>query len=138
MPRSEKRRCVERDCRPVMGASVAIETNTRLGPSRNVLPGCGHGLRIARCQTLPAIIGNRTIDDRAAVDALPGVENQEEVGKPLQHHQAFALRTFHRILPGVDVHSCGVPKQELHQIIAIRNFNTLGATYLSPRGKEGV
>ncbi len=48
-------------------------------PSRNVLPRRRHGLRVACGQTLPPIVGNRAVDDRAAVNALPGVENEEEV-----------------------------------------------------------
>ncbi len=45
-------------------------------------------------------MGDRAIDDRAAVDTLPGVENEKEIGEPLQHHHAFALWTFHHFLPG--------------------------------------
>jgi hypothetical protein len=30
-------------------------------------------------QTLSSIVGNRAIDDRTAVDAFPGVENEEEI-----------------------------------------------------------
>lgn len=46
----------------------------------------GNRLRIFRGQALASIAGDRTINDRTAVDALPGVENEEEVGEPLQHH----------------------------------------------------
>lgn len=67
---------------------------------------CGDGLRVARGETLSSVIGNRPIDDGTTVDTLPGVENEEEVGEPFQHHEAFALRAFHRILPGNYVHSC--------------------------------
>ena len=62
-------------------------------------------LRVARRETLPSIIGNGPVDDGTAIDALPGVKNEEEVGEPLQHHESFALRTFHRFLPGFYVHS---------------------------------
>ena len=37
------------------------------------------GLGISCCQTFPAIIGNGPVYDRSAVDALPGVKNEEEV-----------------------------------------------------------
>ena len=73
-------------------------------------------LRIASCQALPPIIGDGAIDDCAAVDALPRVENQKEVGEPLEHHEPFALRTFHRFLPGCDVHSCGRSKARAEPI----------------------
>lgn len=33
--------------------------------------------------------------------------------------------------------AAGMPKQELHHMAAIRNFNTLAATYLPPRGIRG-
>src|SRR5687768_2390825 len=102
---------------------------------------CGDGwlrlldwLRIASGQALPAIVGNGSINDRAAVDALPCVEDQKEVGEPLEHHQPFALRTFHRFLPGCDVHSWGVAKQKPNQFLSVRNFNILGGTYLLPGG----
>jgi hypothetical protein len=65
-----------------------------------------HCLGIASGQALPPIIRNGAIDDRAAVDTFPGVENQEEVGEAFQHHETFALRTFHRILPGCEVYRC--------------------------------
>ena len=60
----------------------------------------GNGLRFSCRQTLSPIVGNRTIDDGAAVNALPGIENEKEIREPLQHHHSLALRTFHRILPG--------------------------------------
>lgn len=39
----------------------------------------GNRLRIFRGQALASIAGNRTVNDSAAIDALPGVENEEEV-----------------------------------------------------------
>jgi len=54
-----------------------------------------NGLGIPRCETLSAIVRNGAIDDRAAVDAFPCVENEKEIREAFQHHQAFALRTFH-------------------------------------------
>lgn len=65
----------------------------------------GNGLRLPRCQALSAIVGDGAINDRAAIDTLPCVENEKEIREPLQHHQAFALRTFHHFLPGDYVHS---------------------------------
>ena len=53
------------------------------------------GLRFARRETLPAVGGNGAIDDGAAVDAFPGIEDEKEIRKSLQHHQAFTLWTFH-------------------------------------------
>jgi hypothetical protein len=94
------------------------------------------GLRIASGQALAAIVGNGAINDRAAVNALPCVEDQKEVGEPLEHHEPFALRTFHRFLPGCDVHSCGVAKQEPNQFLPVRNFNMLDGTYLLPGGLD--
>ena len=49
-------------------------------------------------ETLPPVVGNRTIDDGAAVDTFPGVEDEEEVGEPFQHHESSAFRAFHRSL----------------------------------------
>ena len=60
----------------------------------------GNGLSFSCCQTLSPVVGNRAIDDGATINALPGVENEKEIREPLQHHHPFALRTFHRILPG--------------------------------------
>lgn len=71
---------------------------------RATLPS-GDGLGLARGEALSTIVGDGAIDDGAAVDAFPGVENEEEIREPLQHHQTFALRTFHRTLPGGDVYS---------------------------------
>ena len=59
-----------------------------------------HRLGIPGGQAFAPVVGNRAIDDGAAVDALPGVEDQKEIGEPLEHHEPFALRTFHRVLPG--------------------------------------
>ena len=46
-------------------------------------------------QTLAPIVRNGPINHRTAIDALPRVENQEEIREPFQIHQPFALRTFH-------------------------------------------
>src|SRR5437773_2680905 len=55
-------------------------------------------LGVKRREALPPVHRNRSIDDRATVNAFPGIEDEEEVREPLQHHQAFALCTFHDIL----------------------------------------
>lgn len=104
--------------------------------NKEVLTSCcsRRGLAVPSRQALTPIVGNGAVDDRAAIDAFPGVENQKEVGETLKHHEPFALRTFHRILPGYDVHSCAGFKQKLHQLVRVRNFNTLAVTYLSPSG----
>lgn len=34
--------------------------------------------------------------------------------------------------------AAALAKQKLHHVVAIRNFNTLGATYLPPRGIQGL
>ena len=89
-------------------AGVVVERTLAPGSASGGLAGGGgrlrglHGLRIARGKAFTPVVGNRAIDDRTAVDALPCVEDQKEVGKPLEHHEPFALRTFHRILPGCD------------------------------------
>lgn len=41
---------------------------------RGVL-ACRDGLRLPRSEALPTIVGNRAVDDGAAVNALPGVED---------------------------------------------------------------
>ena len=46
------------------------------------LLACRDGLRLPRSETLPTIVGNRAVDDGAAVNALPGVEDEEEIGEP--------------------------------------------------------
>ena len=70
------------------------------GDNRALQLARGNGLRLSCCQTLSPVVGNRAIDDGATINALPGVENEKEIREPLQHHHPFALRTFHRILPG--------------------------------------
>ena len=46
-------------------------------------------------EAVSPIIGDRSIDDRSAIDTFPGIEGQEEVRESFQHHQPFALRTIH-------------------------------------------
>ena len=110
-----------RSVTPTLASGSASELLTRDGRGLSWLSG----LRIARREALPSVIGDRAIDDRAAIDAFPCIEDQKEIGEPLEHHEPFALRTFHRFLPGCDVHSWGVPKQEPNQFLSIRNFNIL-------------
>jgi len=42
------------------------------------------------------VMGDGGIDDRPAVDAFPGVDNQEIVGETLPDHEAFAFLALHR------------------------------------------
>jgi hypothetical protein len=58
----------------------------------------GNWLRIGRDDALLAVHADRAVNDGATVDAFPCVEDEEEVGEPLQHHQTFASRTVHDIL----------------------------------------
>jgi hypothetical protein len=46
-------------------------------------------------EAVSPIIGDRSIDDRSAVDTFPGIEGQKKVRESFQHHQSFALRTIH-------------------------------------------
>ena len=43
----------------------------------------GKGPSISGSQTLPAVIGNRAIDDGAAIEAFPGIKHEKEVREPL-------------------------------------------------------
>lgn len=47
--------------------------------TRGGLCRCGHRLRITGRQAFAPVVGNRPVDDSAAVDALPCVEDQKEV-----------------------------------------------------------
>ena len=80
--------------------TLTQEAVARIGFDKAYILPSRDGLRVACRKTFSSIIGDRAIDDRAAVDTLPCVENEKEIGKPLQHHHAFALRTFHHFLPG--------------------------------------
>jgi hypothetical protein len=46
-------------------------------------------------EAVSPIIGDRPIDDRSAVDTFPGIEDQEKIREPFQHHQSFAFRAIH-------------------------------------------
>jgi hypothetical protein len=46
-------------------------------------------------EAVSPIIGDRSIDDRSAVDTFPGIEGQEEVRESFQYHQSFALWAIH-------------------------------------------
>ena len=48
-----------------------------------------------RCEAVSPIVGDRSIDDRSAVNTFPRIEGQEEIREAFQHHQSFALRAFH-------------------------------------------
>jgi hypothetical protein len=49
-------------------------------------------------QALPFVGVNGAINNRAAVDAFPGIEDEEEVRESFHHHQALALWTVHKAL----------------------------------------
>jgi len=46
-------------------------------------------------QAVSPVVGDSPIDDRPAVDALPGVEHQEKIRESFQRHQSLAFGTFH-------------------------------------------
>lgn len=52
-------------------------------------------LRYLGCKAILAVVTYRAIDDGAAVDTFPGVEDQEKIREPFQLHQPLALRTIH-------------------------------------------
>jgi len=56
-------------------------SNCPVGSSHGVLAR-GDWLRVSRGETLPSIVGNCPVDDGAAVNAFPGVEDEEEIGEP--------------------------------------------------------
>jgi len=56
-------------------------SDCRVESSRCVLPR-GDWLRVSRGETLPSIVGNCPVDDGAAVNAFPRVEDEEEIGEP--------------------------------------------------------
>jgi hypothetical protein len=54
-------------------------------------------------EAVSPIIGDRPIDDGSAVDAFPGIKDQEKIRESFQHHQSFALRATHNyFLPCYD------------------------------------
>ncbi len=55
----------------------------------------GHGLGTPGSQTLATIIRNGAVDNGAAIDAFPCIEDEEEVREPLQHHHPLTFRAFH-------------------------------------------
>jgi len=66
------------------GGVFATALRSRLRASGGLARGGGgllglHRLGITRGQAFAPIVGNRPIDDGAAVDALPCVEDQKEV-----------------------------------------------------------
>lgn len=64
----------------------------------NRLPS-GNGLWLSGREAFSAIVRDGAINNCPTVDALPCIENEEKIREPLQHHQPFALRTFHHSLP---------------------------------------
>lgn len=61
-------------------ATTRPERQVVVRSPRSVL-ACRDWLRLARGETLPSVVGNRAVDNGAAVNALPGVENEEEIGE---------------------------------------------------------
>ena len=49
-------------------------------------------------QALPFVGVNGAVNNRAAVDALPGIEDEEEIRESFHHHQALAFWTVHKAL----------------------------------------
>jgi hypothetical protein len=43
----------------------------------------GNGLGLSGSQTLSAIVGNGAVDDGAAINAFPGIEDEKEIREPL-------------------------------------------------------
>jgi hypothetical protein len=82
-----------------------------------------NGLSFAGSEATATVRRNRAIDDGSAVNALPGVENEEEIGEPLEHHEPFTLWTFHRPLPGLEVKCCSGSKQELNHFVKLQEIN---------------
>jgi hypothetical protein len=60
----------------------------------------GNGVLLSRCQALSAVLRNGAIDNGATVNAFPGIKDEEKIREPLQHHEPFALWTFHHSLLG--------------------------------------
>ncbi len=58
----------------------------------------GNGLGFLDRQALSAILGNGAVDNGAAVETFPGIEDEKEIREPLQHHRPLTLWTFHRSL----------------------------------------
>jgi hypothetical protein len=54
-------------------------------------------LRFRLNQMSLLVLGNRLVDNSAAVDALPCVKHKEEIGEPLHRHHSFASPTFHGV-----------------------------------------
>jgi hypothetical protein len=70
------------------------------------------------CETVSPIIGDRSIDDRSAIDTFPGIEDQKEIREPLQHHQSFTLRAIHNcFLPGGEDEFAGGFSKEWSSIV---------------------
>lgn len=57
-------------------------------------------LVLSCCQALAAVLRNCAIDNGTTVNALPRIEDEEKIRKPLQHHEPFTLWTFHHSLLG--------------------------------------
>jgi len=51
-----------------------------------------YGLRL---EALSPIFGDCAVNDGSAVEAFPGIEDQEEIREAIQLHKPLALRTLH-------------------------------------------
>jgi hypothetical protein len=99
-------RCVRRDyndsrAQPLVTTrSVERVSSVRIGvvARSNRLPS-GNGLWLSCREAFSAIVRNGAINNGPTIDALPCIKNEEKIREPLQHHQPFALRTFHHSLP---------------------------------------
>ena len=90
--------------RPLSNPTLAIPEFRRLPVP--VLHGGRFGFfRGLGGEAISPIFGDCPINDRAAVDAFPGIEGQEKIRESFQHHQSFTLRTIHNFLP-CEVNEC--------------------------------
>ena len=70
----------------------------------------------------------------SAIEAFPGVENQEEVREAFQHHEAFAFRTSHLFLPGL-VAMLWAAEARARPDCLLRSFNNLALHTSAMRSK---
>jgi hypothetical protein len=59
----------------------------------------GNGFDYRLQKALLLVDRDGLIDDRTAVNAFPGIEDQEEVRESLQRHEPFAPSACHDVLP---------------------------------------
>ena len=83
-------------------------------------------------EAVSPIIGDRSIDDRSAVDTFPGIEGQKKVRESFQHHQSFALRTIHNYFLPRDVNELVRGSSNLRSRMTASQYqrlSTVGTTY---------